>query len=218
MARRARGSSLPMKVRESIRKPRRVCSSRFSPPRSAARDWACRSFARSSICTVERSKSKAKRGRERRFGLNCRLSLRQPDIEFGERLATSMCGKSLNISTCYFRWIEPLDQWLCHADARQVSDLPGHPPPFTGLRPAIAKFLPCQGSYDAECETHHLKRRSMSVHHGSRQRPPADLPDRSDQVNYVRSDRRGSDFMRFSFIRLLILTRSSGGGHRPLDL
>src|SRR3989440_5757856 len=75
--------------------------------------------------------------------------------------------------------------------------------PFsTGLRPALAKFLPCQGRYDVECETYHLERRFMFVHNGGRQRPLADLPDRSHQINYLWSDRRGSDFMRFSFVRL----------------
>src|SRR5437762_13867829 len=32
-----------------------------------------------------------------------------------------------------------------------------------GLRPTLAKFLPCQGRYDSKCETHHLKRRSLFI-------------------------------------------------------
>src|ERR1043166_4426830 len=81
--------------------------------------------------------------------------------------ATPMSGKSLTKSDLQSR-----NETICYGSATPMrgKSLTCRSDSLSsqGLRPSIAKFLTCQGRYDVGCETHHLKRRSMFVHNGSR--------------------------------------------------
>ena len=70
------------------------------------------------------------------------------------------CAASLKWSML-LRQSKLLQYWLCHADARQVSDLPDAAPSSPGLRPGLARFFTCQNRYDGEHATHDLERRSF---------------------------------------------------------
>jgi hypothetical protein len=111
------------------------------------------------------------------------------------------CAASLKRSML-LRQSKLLQNWLCHADARQVSDLPDAAPFSPGLRPGLARFFTCQNRYDGERATHDLERRSLSVHNSGGEESTAGLSNRRYENSRLQSDRRSSNFMWISVICL----------------